>query len=370
MGNIIDYLKWRGDLTFQADAFNEVDNLLLSYLSYVNFDAEIPGVGQPLITIRELAERFFQAHSRDELALDKSFVREAPDILRAMAESKRFQDAMIGSFVNALDANRVLQMCAFETRLPDGTVYVSFKGTDDHIFSWKEDFLLALGEVSAHAEAVRYLNSVIGSGHDAVYRIGGHSKGGHLAAVAAAYCESEKQQQIKEIYCNDSPGFQSEFFLTEEYQNIHARIQRIIPNESFVGMLLGHEAEPVIIKSDIKGIMQHSGSTWQVLGNRFVRENELNGLSLVADEAMKQWLDLYDNEERIRFINDVFSVLEAPGVNTMTELQNGGLQSLTAMKKQWETLEPDTKCMIDKLLRNLFQGWTGYISERLGVRHP
>ena len=33
MGNIMDYLKWRGDLTFSQDAFNEVDNLLLWIIS-------------------------------------------------------------------------------------------------------------------------------------------------------------------------------------------------------------------------------------------------------------------------------------------------------------------------------------------------
>lgn len=29
MGNILDYLDWRGDLTFEQSPFNEVDNLIL-----------------------------------------------------------------------------------------------------------------------------------------------------------------------------------------------------------------------------------------------------------------------------------------------------------------------------------------------------
>ena len=28
MGGIEDYIKWRGDLTFEQSAFNEVDNLI------------------------------------------------------------------------------------------------------------------------------------------------------------------------------------------------------------------------------------------------------------------------------------------------------------------------------------------------------
>ena len=30
MGNILDYLDWRGDLTFEQSSFNEVDNLILA----------------------------------------------------------------------------------------------------------------------------------------------------------------------------------------------------------------------------------------------------------------------------------------------------------------------------------------------------
>ena len=34
MASILDYLDWRGDITFAERAFNEVDNLLLAELSY------------------------------------------------------------------------------------------------------------------------------------------------------------------------------------------------------------------------------------------------------------------------------------------------------------------------------------------------
>jgi hypothetical protein len=37
MSNIIDYILWRGDLEFEVSEFNEVDNLILSKLSYLNF---------------------------------------------------------------------------------------------------------------------------------------------------------------------------------------------------------------------------------------------------------------------------------------------------------------------------------------------
>ena len=36
MGTVYDYLNWRGDLTFRAAPFCEVDSLILSMLSYVD----------------------------------------------------------------------------------------------------------------------------------------------------------------------------------------------------------------------------------------------------------------------------------------------------------------------------------------------
>ena len=34
---VFDYLRWRGDLTFAQDSFNEVDNLVLCIIAYLNF---------------------------------------------------------------------------------------------------------------------------------------------------------------------------------------------------------------------------------------------------------------------------------------------------------------------------------------------
>ena len=42
MASILDYLDWRGDITFAERPFNEVDNLLLAELSYLDFGGIVP----------------------------------------------------------------------------------------------------------------------------------------------------------------------------------------------------------------------------------------------------------------------------------------------------------------------------------------
>ena len=35
MSNIIDYIKWRGDLSFDQAPINEIDNIILARFSYL-----------------------------------------------------------------------------------------------------------------------------------------------------------------------------------------------------------------------------------------------------------------------------------------------------------------------------------------------
>ena len=58
MADIIDYIKWRGDLPFSADPFNDVDNLILSELSYLKFDGIVPPDGRH-VPLSEARDRYF-----------------------------------------------------------------------------------------------------------------------------------------------------------------------------------------------------------------------------------------------------------------------------------------------------------------------
>ena len=35
---LLDYLKWRNDISLSVSPFNDIDNVILSYVSYMNFD--------------------------------------------------------------------------------------------------------------------------------------------------------------------------------------------------------------------------------------------------------------------------------------------------------------------------------------------
>lgn len=361
--NMMDYLQWRGDLSFAQSSFNEVDNLILAYLSYVNLDGAAPGPGEGEMTIKELSDKFFSLHTQEELQRDKSFIRFVPYMMREMAGTRRFGTAVVRNYVSKTDQDTVLQFCALEILLEDGSSYVSFRGTDDTIVGWKEDFRLCNGVVPAEKEAAAYLN-LVGKNTQNGLRVGGHSKGGNLAIYAAMDCDAAVQDQIMEVYNNDGPGFAKEVLETPALARIRGRMRRIIPECSVVGMLLEHVVEAEVIKSTQKGILQHDGFSWEVLGPSFVYCGDRSSMSKLFDKTLKSWIGGMQPQQREDFISELFSVLEAPGVVTLTELQDGGVKTFGIMLKKMESLSPETRKVVEELLKGFVSNWTGRFAKQ------
>lgn len=355
MGNIMDYISWRGDLSFEQSQFNEVDNLILACFSYVNLDG-IPAVTkQKGIGLKKLTEEFMKLHTMKELEADKSFIRLAPFMMMEMAKSVRFGKCVVRNYVNDIVTEAEQQFAAMEIVLEDGTSYVSFRGTDDTIIGWKEDFNLSTGVVPAQKRAIEYLQKI--SEHtDGMLRVGGHSKGGNLAIYGSVMCKSA-HEKILEIYSNDGPGFSREFQELPEMKEMMPKIIRIIPEYSIIGTLLEHEKEPVIVVSSSKGLLQHDGFSWEVQGPALVRRDSLNKTALRFIEILHKWIDGMDTEQKRLLIEDLFATLQASGYENLSEVQSGGLKSLAAMVKRVEKFAPESRGMMQELLTAICGGW-------------
>lgn len=355
MGNIMDYISWRGDLSFEQSQFNEVDNLILACFSYVNLDGISAVTKQKGIGLKKLTKEFMKLHTMKELEADKSFIRLAPFMMMEMAKSVRFGKCVVRNYVNDIVTEAEQQFAAMEIVLEDGTSYVSFRGTDDTIIGWKEDFNLSTGVVPAQKRAIEYLQKI--SEHtDGMLRAGGHSKGGNLAIYGSVMCKSA-HEKILEIYSNDGPGFSREFQELPETKEMMPKIIRIIPEYSIIGTLLEHEKEPVIVASSSKGLLQHDGFSWEVQGPALVRRDSLNKTALRFIEILHKWIDGMDMEQKRLLIEDLFATLQASGYENLSEVQSGGLKSLAAMVKRVEKFAPESRGMMQELLTAICGGW-------------
>ena len=115
MANIIDYLNWRGDITFSQDPLNKVDALLFACLAYVDF-AGVVSEGDEEISIHDANEVFAGIHSEEELAADNSFISFAPSLLKKAAACDRYKDLLLSRYVNHTDIEDMIQFSSVTYR--------------------------------------------------------------------------------------------------------------------------------------------------------------------------------------------------------------------------------------------------------------
>ena len=367
MSNVLDYLTWRGDLTLAQDPFNSIDALLLSCLSYVDLKGIVPGTGDGRITMEEAAEKFFAMHSEEELAQDKTFTNYAPSLLKALAATERFKGAYLQNFVDDTDVSRLIQFAALEIDTSDGFAFVSYRGTDDAIIGWKEDFYLSFMTVPAEDEASLYLMEILHSRSEKI-RIGGHSKGGHLAIYAAVTAPTSLVDRIEQIYNFDGPGFNHEAMETEPFKRIIPKITKIIPQTSIIGRLLENTVAPTVIRSTELGMMQHNPMTWQLEGKSFEECEGTDTISDAFDDAMTGWLNEMTFEDRKVFVDELFSVFEASGCDCLSDLTKVGVKGTRAMIDRMRQIRNDSGAKVRALVKMFFVNFnalTGGVKGRL-----
>ncbi len=358
MANLLDYLDWRGDLTLEQASFNEVDNLILAELSFVDFTGIVPPPGKgDSVPLHQAAEAFFETIPAGE-TIDMGVLVPAaiPDMLRKMAASRRFRDMKLNCFVSWLDTEKAEQFAALTIETGDGLLYLSFRGTDDTLAGWKEDFLLAcLPEIPAQKMAVQYVRDVARQYPRRRLRLGGHSKGGNLAVYAGVYAPDSVQKRVHAIWSNDGPGFHDDLLDLPEHQRVADRIVSIVPKSSVVGMLLEHEEDYVVVDSSQQGLMQHDGFSWEVLGDHFVKLRSVTRQGRLNDLTLKEWVHNMPLEQREKFVDGLFTVLSASGAVTLTDLKEESLKAAGAMVRAMKDMEKDTRDALIYAVRLLFR---------------
>ena len=338
MANLMDYLVWRGDVPLSAAPWNDVDSLIAATLSYQTY---------PLtpVLLRDAATTL-----PPPPAVEINFVKEGRALLSAAGMTERFAGLVIRSAEAHTDLERDMQFAAITLTLPDGTHFVSFRGTDNTIVGWREDFNMAFeSPVPAQTAAVGYLQRIAEETGGPLL-IGGHSKGGNLAVYAAAHAAPAIQQRIRAVYSFDGPGLDDATMVSDGYAAIARRIRSFIPQSSVVGLLLAYHPEYTVVKSDALGLLQHDTFTWQVLGTRFVEAPEVDVSSQLVNQTVHTWLSRVTPDQRRRFVDTLFDLLEATGATTMKQLMTDVPGRAAAVLKALQKVDFDTARMIVTLL--------------------
>jgi len=357
MADLLDYLDWRGDVPFGISPFNEVDNYIVSQLSSLDLTGIVSADGEP-VSIGEAVRAYRERYGRDGDRLGLLSSANTVPMVKRLPATARFRGLKLSRFVKRAVPENTEQFAAVTVTLPNGTHYIAFRGTDDTINAWKEDFLLAVEDrICAQRDAAAYLEQVAAATQGPLMT-GGHSKGGNLAVFAAAQAPEAVQTRIRAVYNNDGPGFFRTFFDEPGYLRIKPKVRTILPQYSMVGTLLTQDENYTVVKCSARGIAAHDGFTWQVKGTRFVRCSSLSRRSLVFDSAMDSTLEDMTIEERRAFIDEFFGALSATGAVTLTDMTEHKLRKALSLVRTIGGRESKTRRLALLVLEQMLAEYT------------
>ena len=326
MANLFDYLDWRGDLSFCIDPVNEADLYLISKIGCPDLTGLVPA-DETEVALKTVVNGY---RAQAEKAAAPLGIATSPLVMESfyrLTTVPRFSTLMLSGFRRIDDHENTEQFSALTVRIPDGPRCVTFRGTDDNLFAWKENFHMSVMDtVPAQEDALRYLLWAMNA-YEGSFIVCGHSKGGNLAIYAASLLPREMQDRIIGVYDFDGPGFQNGFLKKEGYLRLLPRLHSIVPENSIVGMLLSTGKEPEVAACNSFGAKAHDGFTWKVLGTGFVRAKGLSLTSSMFNRAMDETLASMSQTEREAFIENLFQIMTSTGAFTLTDLTEMRLKS-------------------------------------------
>lgn len=322
MATINDYLDYNKNRSFEDFAFNEADILCLNELGYFCFkelDASIDFSKE--VNLHEV----LMPYVTGEKLFNHSFLvtEERVKLFQKVVASKRFVNLNLSDYVNDVDAEYERQFSAMVFTLPEINHHqLVFRGTDDTMIGWKEDFKLTyVQEIPAHRAAVAYLERYLEE-HSGKVTVSGHSKGGNLALYAVAHVNDLLREQIEKVYMLDAPGLQGKGLESDGYKAIRERVTVIRPEESIVGIMLYNDIEPIVVKSNASGIMQHALTSWQFneeTGELILADRQTD-LSQNLEKTFKQWVNELSSQELKKLFDTLFDTLMSSGIHSINDV--------------------------------------------------
>lgn len=352
MGTVLDYIKTYGKYSFREMPMTEVDSLALCQLSYLKFDGLVPGAEEnlPSVTLESLKRH----PDYEKLFADVRYEEVNRALIEGMLAGKRYRNLKLNCYVNRVEKEWEMQFSAVTYILNDGTVYVAFRGTDETIVGWKEDFNMAFrSPVPGQKRSVTYLNAVADRIHSPFY-VGGHSKGGNLAVYSAMNCRPDIQERILRIYSMDGPGFRPEVLEECGYDRIATRVTKILPQSSLVGMLFEADMRFQVVASKKLGLMQHDPYTWLVDGDHLKAVNDIYERRRQMDNTLNTWILSLDEEQLRIFVDTLFQIISASQTDNLIDFTAEWRQSMNRMLAAVKGLDADTAKALKSVIRALF----------------
>ena len=344
MVDLSEYIRWLGRFTFDELPLSEADALVMCVISYFDLTAAA-GTGDRPVTLADCSD----AHAAGRITLQITGGDMGNgEIFRAACASRRFGGLRLEDYENILRTDPPIQFSAVTLSWRDRFSFIAYRGTDETIPGWREDFMISFIETDAQRLAAEYARRAVTSGRK--WYIGGHSKGGNLALYAACRLEDQAWDAVERVFILDGPGLCPEVMDTSVIRRIDGKATRIIPKYSVVGRLFEPQiTDTRIVRSSQKGILEHSLATWGVEYSELAYAEENDHQSVLLMQILNHWISTLDRDARMTLTADLFDTLSAGGAVTLSDIAGGGRESFAAVLVRMFRTSSITKKVIREL---------------------
>lgn len=317
MATIKHFLKKRGDESFAITPVCEADYLILASLSYADFEqSELFKEGcEGLINLSGYGKSYMiDKISKKYITLNNSYNL----FLRQFFSSQRYQDVKIGYFSEFFNSEELIQFFAITYQIDDEYV-ICFRGTDNTLNGWKEDFNMSImNKIPSHDKAKEYVLKMLKILKRKHITIIGHSKGGNIAYYSYFSLPKAKKQRIDKVYNFDGPGFLNDKF---DYSEYGTKLFKFVPEDGIIGTLLDDSKNHEIIQSTKINLSGHDILTWVM-----DRKTGLTTMKRTAyhtpfsdafRETINSWVYRHQNEYLPEMVEVVFKIVETNNIFTL-----------------------------------------------------
>ncbi len=359
--NIFDYIAEEKE-TFSQKPLCMEDSVVFTQLAYLRMAGYVKAI-KPYpsfsTSIKDLNNEATLGEITKTLVEPEKLCR----LIAMAAESPRFSGTRIKYFEEHTDLKEEKQFAAMTFLLDNHTAFVAFRGTDNTIVGWRENFNMAyMTPIPSQAQSAEYLRTVINRLRTRSVYVGGHSKGGNLAVYAAMHCGTKEQRRILGVYNLDGPGFKDDIVSSREMQHIKDRLYTILPESSMIGTLLKSVGWQMVVASRGKGFEQHDPFNWIFEGDHFKVLDSLSRDAIVFDRVLDKWLEGVDNTQRALIVDTMFKIINDSGADTfrgaLKMIQDGDISALKLIKD----MDPEKRRRIIPLIKDL---GVEYIKEKM-----
>lgn len=342
MAHLIDYLEKVENLTFDQEPLNILDKVCINEIGYLTYEKWLTASDlKKSINLHDFAEG-------KELNPDYSFMvtKERVELAEAIVRSRRFASLSLSNYRSVLDKEVEKQFAAMIFSLSELDYHqLVFRGTDDSVIGWKEDFQLTYSrEIPAHRSAMTFLEDHLPNLSGRI-TVSGHSKGGNLALYSAVQSSTALREKIAELLLLDSPGLMKSLLEKPSYQELKARMTVIRPQDSVVGVMLYWDRPAQLVAAEGIGFAQHNALTWEVdlVANDFAYVDQPTELSQRLEETFQEWIETLPNQELKQVCDLVFDTILDSGIESLDDIGIQALPQIGQMLQEFGNLSDKQK---------------------------